>query len=207
MQNGGFLDTRTNKPIGLGIVIAAHAAVLAAIALAPPDIVTPWKTFTPQLIPIAADKEPPPPPPPSVEPARPTTVDSVIRTASNDTGPVIAMEPVKTVTPPLPIPIDPPKAEPKFVQAGMDPSAMARFQPDYPLSLIRAGVEGSATVRVLIASDGRVKAVELVNASDPAFFEATRKQALRFWRFKAATTDGVATESWRTMTVRFKLQS
>ena len=89
----------------------------------------------------------------------------------------------------------------------MDPAAMARFQPSYPSPLVRAGIEGAVTVRVLIGSDGRVKSVELVRATDPAFFEATKAQALRYWRFSPATTDGTATESWRTMTVKFKLES
>jgi len=209
MQNGGFLDNRSNKPIGLGIVIAAHAAVLAAIALAPPDVFT-RITYVP-IQTIAIPDDPPPPEPmarqtKAAEPG-PTRIDTLVKSAPPaDQMPTVDLRPIETiettVTDPLPLPI-----KPVFVAATADPSAAGRFQPDYPLSLVRAGVEGSATVRILIAANGRVKAVELVNASDAAFFEATRKQALRYWRFKPATTDGVATESWRTMTVRFKLQS
>jgi len=44
-------------------------------------------------------------------------------------------------------------------------------------------------------------------ATDAAFFEATRTQALRHWRFQPATRDGIPVESWRTMTVKFKLES
>jgi protein TonB len=66
-------------------------------------------------------------------------------------------------------------------------------------------MEGFATVRVLIGTDGRVKQVEAVKASDPAFLDATRKQALAKWRFLPATRDGEAVESWREMTVRFQL--
>jgi protein TonB len=35
------------------------------------------------------------------------------------------------------------------------------------------------------------------------FLAATRRQALAKWRFKPATLDGVAVESWKEMTVRF----
>jgi protein TonB len=97
--------------------------------------------------------------------------------------------------------------EKTFVQATIDPSATGRFQPDYPLSLIRAEIEGTATVRILIGTDGQVKQVVLVSATNPAFFDATRKQALRYWRFRPATTDGSPTESWRVMTVKFHLES
>ena len=68
--------------------------------------------------------------------------------------------------------------------------------------MIRAEMEGFATVRVLIGTDGRVKQVE---ASDTAFLDATRKQALSKWRFLPATRDGEPVESWREMTVRFQL--
>ena len=71
--------------------------------------------------------------------------------------------------------------------------------------MIRAEMEGFATVRVLIGTDGRVKQVEAVKASDTAFLDATRKQALSKWRFLPATRDGEPVESWREMTVRFQL--
>jgi protein TonB len=103
-------------------------------------------------------------------------------------------------------PITPTSLPPVFVSATMDPAAAGRFQPEYPASLARAEIEGVVTVRVLIGADGRVKQVDLVSATDPAFFEATRKQALRYWRFRPATSDGTPAESWRTMTVRFRLQ-
>ena len=91
-----------------------------------------------------------------------------------------------------------------MVDAAPDPRA--RFQPDYPASERRSGIEGVVVVRVLIGADGRVKAVQQVRAASDAFFEATRKQALARWRFTPATHDGVPVESWRTMTVRFRLE-
>ena len=70
----------------------------------------------------------------------------------------------------------------------------------------RDGLEGNVTVRVTIDARGRVTAIELVSASNPIFFEETRRQALRSWRFVPATRDGVAIESSQTMTVRFQLE-
>jgi protein TonB len=51
-----------------------------------------------------------------------------------------------------------------------------------------------------------VKAAESVSATSPAFFEATRRQALSKWRFKPATRGGVPQESWKTMSVRFEIK-
>jgi protein TonB len=65
------------------------------------------------------------------------------------------------------------------------------------------GNPGKVTVRVLIGTDGRVKQVEPVTATSDAFFRATRDQALRRWRFRPGTRDGVPQEAWRTMSVTF----
>lgn len=204
MQNG-FLDDRRTHPAGLAIVIAGHAAILTAIALVPPDTIQ--RIIYVPLETISIKDAPPPPPP---EPARaeqrvpqetPTAFEPLV--TSTDPRP-FAIDPLPPMQPSVPLP--PPSIQPKLLPATIDPAAMARFQPDYPPELIRADIEGTATVRVLVGSDGRVKVIELVSATQPAFFEATRRQALRFWKFKPATSDGIATESWRTMTVRFKIR-
>lgn len=207
MHEGGFLDTRKAHPAGLGLVVAGHVAVLAAIALAPPDVIPRIEYFR-TIVDTIEDQAPPPveaPPPPQrteTQQQQPTTVDPLIKTA--DLTPVIIAPPTQQ---PQIIPVEPVRSEPVIVPPIIDPAAMARFQPDYPPELIRADIEGTATVRILIGSDGRVKSIELVSATHPGFFEATRKQALRFWKFRPGTRDGIATESWRTMTVRFKIQS
>lgn len=94
---------------------------------------------------------------------------------------------------------------PVITAAQLDKRFLRGFQPDYPPAMVRLGKEGAVTVRVTIAPDGRVIDVMLVRADDPAFFEATRKQALRHWRFLPARRDGVAISSEREMTVRFTL--
>ena len=83
----------------------------------------------------------------------------------------------------------------------------SEVQPAYPPSLARQEIEGVAIVRVLIGTDGRVKDVQMVSATEPEFFEATARQAKRYWKFKPAMRDGIAVESWRQMTVRFKLEA
>lgn len=92
-----------------------------------------------------------------------------------------------------------------FVGASVDPRFAGNFQPDYPSSEIRLGREGYVTVRVLVGTDGRVKAVEQVSATSPAFFEATKRRALDKWRFKPATRGGTPEESWKRYSVKFVL--
>jgi len=95
---------------------------------------------------------------------------------------------------------------PALIGAVADPRYAGLFQPDYPAMEIRNAREGLVSVRVLIGPDGRVKAVEQVSATSPAFFDATRRQALSKWRFKPATRGGIPQESWKTMKVRFELK-
>lgn len=102
--------------------------------------------------------------------------------------------------------IDPPKViDPILVKAVPDPRYTDKFQPDYPSTMIRMELTGTVNVRVLIGTDGRVKQVQIVSATDPAFATATERQALKSWRFKPATKDGVAYESWYSTKVVFKL--
>jgi len=102
-------------------------------------------------------------------------------------------------------PADPPPPDPVIVDAKIDPRYRSGFQPDYPSNLRRLEREGSVTVRALVGPDGRVRDVQMVRTDDAAFWEATRRHALRKWRFKAATRDGQPVESWYTLTVRFEL--
>lgn len=105
--------------------------------------------------------------------------------------------------------VDPPYIAPHmavFVKATQDPRYAKAFHPDYPPSLVREGLEGSVTVRVNIDETGRVTAVELVKATNRAFFDETREQALHFWRFKPATSDGTPIASQQVLTVQFTLE-
>lgn len=99
---------------------------------------------------------------------------------------------------------DPPKAA-VLTGAEIDKRFAGSFQPLYPADEIRAGNEGRVTVRVLIGADGRVKQIERVAAASESFFAATRRRALTAWRFTPATRDGVACESWKTLSVSFVL--
>ena len=62
-------------------------------------------------------------------------------------------------------------------------------------------------MRVLVGSDGRVKQIELIDSPHADFWNATRKQALKYWRLTPATQDGKPVESWMTLKVRFEINS
>ncbi|MCW0196858.1 energy transducer TonB [Sphingopyxis sp.] len=206
----------THRPVAAAFAFGLPAALVVAVALSPMIVKqTPrsepqtWTDFT-------VDKpkpEPRPDPKPQADPiqteftAPPTPLPPVSR-GSTDVAPLPPYTPPAgsgtgstVVDPPLP-----PKPAP-FVVAQVDPRYAGSFQPDYPASEQRREIEGIVRVRVLVGTDGRVKAVELVSTDSQGFFEATKRRALAKWRFKPATRGGVAEESWKEMTVRFQIRN
>lgn len=209
-------------PRSVTAALAVNALFVAGLILAAPDILPKAPVNGPIIaypVPLPTEPPPLPEPQPSPTPARPHSVE---RVATPD--PVVPFE--RPDTPRLDItkfiPADPPLppsppgdgtgtgARPApaavFVSARPDPSRLSQFQPAYPASERRAEREGLVTVRVRIGTDGRVEAVERVDATSDAFFEATRKRALSTWRFTPATRGGTPVASWYRMTVRFVMQ-
>lgn len=206
------------SPIGVGGAVAVHAAVVAAWLLMPKemidtitrDILTTYpvtETLPPPPEPVPPETDsklmPRPDPHPSVvkDPVIPPPYDPGLKVDDHsftDTGKGDGAGPITPpVTPPLPDPV--------LVEASIDQRALAAFQPDYPGAMIRQGLEGKVTVRVTIGADGRVIDIEKLSATDDAFWLATQRHALRKWRFRPATRDGVAVSSSKVLTVHFKL--
>jgi periplasmic protein TonB len=210
-DNRGF--TRAN-PASVGGAVLINGLFVVGIIAMTPDIL-PQDPVT-RLIGYAVPPETPP-----VPPSKP--IDDV----KKSTGRVAVAKPDDTILPKsdsdLAKPFDggeivtggfgsggiieepPIKVEPIFKNARFDPRYASSLQPTYPGDMIRAGIEGAVTVRVLIGTDGRVKALEAVRSDDESFLATTRKQALSRWRFIPATRDGESVASWREMTVRFQL--
>ncbi|MDJ0278140.1 TonB family protein [Sphingomonas sp. 2R-10] len=213
------------NPVGLGVAIAINGGLLALAMLTATTVVTfvdPYKPMEAVNIPI----EPPPPPidePRPVERAMPdpapVPLPYVPPAPIPAPGPVIASTdtmpttlPPLMPTPPMPgatgtgsaVTVTPPL--PVLVNASVDPRYRADFQPDYPAFERNQGRNGVVVVRVLVGANGRVAAIEPVSATSDAFLDATKRRALSKWRFRPATRDGVAIESWREMTVRFNME-
>ncbi len=207
----------SRHPVAALFAVGLPAALVVAVALSPMIMETLPKSEPMGGVLIELDK-PTPPPPEKAKDVKPTPKTA---SATDAVKPIVETTPLSDdrVTPgpsiPEPYPQDPgppvkaaePPAPPKLVFADFDPRFAGGFQPDYPAREQRGGVEGAAKVRVLIGTDGRVKAVELVSTDSPGFFEETKRRALAKWRFKPATRGGVPEESWKVMTVRFEIKN
>ena len=212
----GYDPGARHRPLAAAIAFGLPAALMVAVALSP-MIVEP----APRTQPITGTliELPKPPPDPEPQPApTPRQATPAVTTVPTPLPPVVQDPPVVRAPDPYvlssgtgsgPVVADPPAPppQPRLVTAELDGRYAGAFQPDYPASEQRRGIEGVVKVRVLIGTDGRVKAVELVSTDSPGFFEETRRRALAKWRFKPATRGGVAEESWKVMTVRFQIRN
>lgn len=202
------------SPLGLGGTIAVHALLVGGFLLLPKEVIDVVRPSPPiETYPVPEDAPPPEikpdqpvdtKTPQTSRPQAPTATDPVITLPTDPvfpgtSDPGDSLMPVDPYVPPPPIP------DPVLTEAQIDPRALPGFQPDYPGSMIRQGMEGKVTVRVSFSAQGRVTAIEKISATDDSFWLATQRHALRQWRFRPATRDGVAVSSTKVLTVRFTL--
>ncbi len=217
MHGTGYLDTRRRHPGLLAAAVVLHVGIVGVILSYHPEIL-PGPPDAIGLISIPKEVPPPPRPKESQERQK-AKID--VRPQIDPRITTIPLDPVRPQWPdfpPLP-PGDPlggdgnggggattTAPDPVLTPAGIDGRYAGHLQPPYPLALQRAEIEGNVVVRVQVGIDGRVAAIELIRADDPAFFTATRDWALKRWRFKPATRDGVPVATWITKTVRFQIE-
>lgn len=212
-------ESRRGNPVGMGAAIFVNGSIILAVALSP--IVAEYVPDRTIIIGRNIEDRPPPHPDrpdkkqqakkaePIFTPDRAidtkTPVDTGMTTTTTETDTDTLIDGTggddftKTVRelPTRPLPV--------FKAAFRDPRFARDFQPEYPVGKLRLEIEGSVTVRVLVGTDGRVRQVQIIRATDPEFARATEKQALKAWRFKPATRDGTVVEDWQTLTVRFDI--
>lgn len=215
---------RRLNPAALAMALTINGGIIALMATIGAATYTrlPGPVLT--AYPVPADPPPPPPDdpkpldqakpapqsppfarkPPTDNSKSPNTVTTT-DTISDQPPPLTLGDPMgrDTGADPKPQPLPPP---PVLTGIEFDQRYAGSFQPDYPSREQAQGHEGVVTLRVLVGIDGRVKEVEQVRATSPAFFEATKRQAIRAWRFKPATRDGVPYPEWKTVTARFVIQ-
>lgn len=211
-RNSGYAGTKSS-PAAVGAAIVVHVGAVVAFLLMPAN------QYIPTLdVGMPTHAVPLPPEPPKQEPSHAKKVKpnptqphkTEVNQTSDPIFPPTGGDIFDTHLKGYPFDgggttiVDPPHW-PVLVDARPDPARIGDFQPEYPGAMIRQQVEGDVTVRIHITAQGRVDAVELVKASNDAFWKVTRAQALSRWRFRPATRDGEPVDTTRVMTVHFRL--
>ena len=213
-------ENKTPRAKGIMLAGAVHVVIVAAV-IAMPGIEIPDK-FNGPFVATPIAKPQPPEPVIKDEPPEPKLASLTLPKAADKPiadVPVFPIQPFPTYSDlgsaldsagtGIAVPIDPVKIapDPVIVSARLNSRYADRFQPAYPPGQLRLEREAEVSVRVLVGSDGRVKQIELIDSPHEDFWNATRKQALKSWRFTPATRDGKPFESWLTLKVRFEINS
>lgn len=83
--------------------------------------------------------------------------------------------------------------------------ATSNAVPSYPKTARRAGKEGSVTLRIVIASDGLVTDVQVVEGEEP--FVGAAVEAVKKWRYEPARYRGQPISVYRIIQVGFRLNA
>jgi len=193
----------------IAVHVAALMLLLAPMRLPPAPLVEEViSDFT-----IITPKDPPIPPPP---------VEVQIRTPTNRTP---IAQPIPVEPPPIVVTADTAteidlKANADIVVADntggtttiTEPLVGAHLEyefappPSYSAQMMRAGIEGTVLLRVLVGTDGKPLDVTIERSSGHRELDqAARRQVLGKWRFKPAMQDGQTVQAIGLVPVDFKL--
>jgi len=211
----GFEETEKKK-IPIWLLLAAAAVVVAAIVAfimlrgggggdaveatpVPVIAIPPTETPTPTEVPTSV--------PPTATPRPPTA------TATETETPTPTETPTWTPVPPTQTPV-PPTATPRPPTPTFTPSLregdlvalgpgvsrpvlLDRVDPEYPKVAERLDQSGTVEAEVLVGPDGSVEDIRIINVSPPDMgFENSAEEAMRQWRYKPATKDGIRVRTW-----------
>ena len=150
----------------------------------------------------------PPPPVPTLHVARHATTPSA-RAAVAHPEP-ISIPAMGAITPVAPLPVNTTATTTNTAATAGDSEATIAYEtatpPAYPSEALRAGVQGTVLLKVLVDTSGKPVQVAIERSSGSRILDDTARQhVLAAWRFHAAMRDGHAIEAWALVPVKFNL--
>jgi protein TonB len=157
--------------------------------------------------------EPPQPPPPRVIDLQPIIdpvyVPPIVQPVLPPDGPSTALTHTTRELPPTPpvtTVVEGPGSGPLIIEPTLDPR-YPFSEPEYPVSEIRQGHEGTVLLALQILPNGRVGAVRIEQSSGYAKLDESAAREARKWRMKPGTSDGAALPMWKKVPIRFQLKN
>lgn len=93
-----------------------------------------------------------------------------------------------------------------YVPVEKDPEAVQMKQPTYPELAIRAGLEGTVYVKVLVNKSGRVEKAIMVKNDGMNVFDEPALAAAKQWVFTPAIMNGHPVKVWVVVPLKFRLK-
>jgi TonB family protein len=140
-------------------------------------------------------------------PASPTPTADAPTAAHPD--PVVLPDPVATPTPTpvsTPSPYAAPAPAPLPSTVEQPPQCLSCPNPPYPPALERMGVQGEVELEITVDERGQVMNARVVAVNGDTEFGRAAQKAVRNWRFKPATRDGVPVRATLRQPVLFRLR-
>ncbi|MFC4311209.1 TonB family protein [Steroidobacter flavus] len=183
-------------------VIGIHILIIYGLAASMGVVKVPQFAAPLEAVFIAEETKSEPDPPVPVKPE----IDQVVPTDTpmpevQFDEPVVA--PVENTAPPSENAI----AATTAGAVAQDLKTSNRVEPSYPPASRRAGEEGTVRLKVLVDEKGRPKDVTVANSSGFARLDEAAMQAVRKWRFVAATDGTNPISAWTQVAITFRLTS
>jgi protein TonB len=194
--------TSTTRRTGLFIVVAAlHVLIVYGLMVATGVVHQPAFVAPLEAVFIPEATQPEPQPEVKIKPDIETPV------AVDQPPPEVQFE--EAVTPPSDVPVP---ASANAISGSQQQGAPAqdlktanRVDPTYPPASRRAGEQGTVRLKVLVDTNGRPSNVAVTQSSGFPRLDEAAVQAVRKWRFQAATDGSKKIQAYTQVAVTFKL--
>jgi protein TonB len=184
-------------------VIGVHAAIVYLLAVSMGVVEAPKFSQPIQAVFIPEQQEAQP------EPEIPVVEPQIEDIAAPSEQPPPDIQFDEMIAPPAEIPLPASSTAPVATQATAgetrELATSTRIEPTYPPAARRAGEEGTVRLRVLVDENGRPKDIQVAQTSGFSRLDEAAKQAVRRWRFKAATDAGRPISVWTQVAITFRL--
>lgn len=197
-SNEGFL-TRSGPAIA---VIGLHILIICGLAASMGVVKVPQFAAPIEAVFIPEQTQDEPDPPVPVKPE----LDEVMPTET----PMPEVQFDEPVMPPAEVASEPSENAIAATTAGavaQDLKTRNRVEPAYPSASRRAGEEGTVRLKVLVDEKGRPKDVAVATSSGFPRLDQAAMEAVRKWRFVAATDGANPMSAWTQVAITFRLTS
>jgi protein TonB len=197
---GRSVLTRTGPLLG---VVGIHAAIIYLLAVSMGVVDAPKFAEPIQAVFIPEPQESQP------EPKVPVAEPQIdIAAPSEQPPPEIQFD--EMIAPPAEIPSPasstaPLASEATAIGQTRELATNTRIEPTYPPASRRAGEEGTVRLRVLVDENGRPQDIQIAQTSGSSRLDDAARQAVKRWRFKAATEAGRPISEWTQVAITFRL--
>ena len=200
--------------IALGVTLALHAVVIAALLAYAPARKALFSAAPIMIDLIAPPQAEPQKPPAPTELPKPKPVVNramrvpeplpVLAAPAEAPSPVVAPPPA----PPAPIEVAAPPAPPAPVTAPIyNADYLDNPSPQYPPQSRRLGEQGRVLLRVLVSARGTADEVQVRKTSGFGRLDDAARDAVRRWKFVPAMRGAEAVQAWVLIPISFRLES